>query len=293
MLQHAFLIQAHTFPLLLARIISKLNAPNHHFFINIDAKVDPEPFEKALTPPLRGNIHFIGHRLVFWGGYSLIECTLNLLSEAFQSNIKYDYFHFISGQDYPCVSNDAFDYTFEKSDGRSYMKYDNEEEHEIWNRYKGKYEKRYRYYYFRDSAKLSPARIVLNCILTKIPIPYRKSIKGVRAGWEWFSWHRNVVTFVVNYFIENPNFLKRFKHTSCCDELIFHTLLYPYLDELNICKEDSKRFLEWHPKRQYTGRLPLILNESEYREIIESGAVFCRKVEPDISNILMDLLDKR
>ena len=183
MLQHAFLIQAHTFPLLLARFISKLNAPNHHFFINIDAKVDPEHFEKA--------------------------------------------------------------------------------------------------------------RIVLNCILTKIPIPYRKSIKGVRAGWVWFSWHRNVVTFVVNYFIENPNFLKRFKHTSCCDEIIFHTLLYPYLDELNICKEDSKRFIEWHPKRQYTGRLPLILNESEYREIIESGVVFCRKVEPDISNILMDLLDKR
>ena len=53
-----------------------------------------------------------------------------------------------------------------------------------------------------------------------------------------------------------------------------------------------KRFIEWHPKRDYIGRLPLLLEEYEYEEIIESGAMLCRKVEPGKSYLLMDLLDK-
>lgn len=242
MLQHAFLIQAHTFPQLLARIIRRLNAPNHHFFINIDGKADIEPFEKALISDLRDNIQFVGRLPVYWGDYSLIECTLELLKTALHYDTTIDYFHVISGQDYPCVSNEVFDNTFEESEGQSFMWYDNEDEHLTWSRYNGKYEKRYRYYHFRDYEQLPFLLKISKSILSKIPIPYRERISGVRAGWEWFSWHRNVAVFVVNYINENPCFFKRFKHTSCCDELLFHTMLYPYLNELNICKDDCKRF---------------------------------------------------
>lgn len=40
MKNHAFLILAHKQPGLLSRIVSVLKAPNHYFFIHVDAKCD-------------------------------------------------------------------------------------------------------------------------------------------------------------------------------------------------------------------------------------------------------------
>lgn len=37
---------------------------------------------------------------------------------------------------------------------------------------------------------------------------------------------------------------------------------------------------------------PLTLNEDEYDDIINSGNFFCRKVHPDISRILLEMLRK-
>ena len=44
------------------------------------------------------------------GGYSQIDCTLRLLRKAYDAGM--DYFHLISGQDYPCRSNEEFDAFF-------------------------------------------------------------------------------------------------------------------------------------------------------------------------------------
>ena len=37
-MNHAFLIQAHNYPELLADIVNLMSAPNHYFFIHIDKK---------------------------------------------------------------------------------------------------------------------------------------------------------------------------------------------------------------------------------------------------------------
>lgn len=48
MLNHAFLIIAHNNPLLLKRIVYKLQKSNHFFFVHIDKKVTLDPFKKCL-----------------------------------------------------------------------------------------------------------------------------------------------------------------------------------------------------------------------------------------------------
>ena len=48
-MNHAFIIQVHTQPELLDRILKRLNAPNHYFFINVDGKSDYEQFDKIVT----------------------------------------------------------------------------------------------------------------------------------------------------------------------------------------------------------------------------------------------------
>lgn len=104
--------------------------------------------------------------------------------------------------------------------------------------------------------------------------------------------HRTVVDFFMNYIESNPEYLKRFHYTACPDELVFATVLMSESDRLNIEKRNSLRYVVWHPNRPATS-LPLILNESEFDDIVNSKSIFCRKVSLTESAKLLDLLDAR
>jgi hypothetical protein len=189
------------------------------------------------------------------------------------------------------VSNEAFDRFFEEHDGESYMIFDSPKEHKEWSKPRGKYEDRYMRWYFNDRPgymKLleKPIRLIERFHFIRPAIP------NVRAGWSWFTWHKSVVEFVLRYCEEHPAYMKRFHDTSCCDELIFHTFLYPHLQNLHIHPDNCLRYIDWHPTRPYEGRLPLTLDERDYDSIMRSGALFCRKVDEEKSRKLLDMLDK-
>lgn len=292
-MKHGFLITAHRDPDQLFEILSLLRTSNHYFYVNIDKKMQnhktiAENLE-SLIPNLKFTFMEVSH-----GGYSQIECTLNLLKLAAKDNL--DYYHLLSGQDFPCQSNNAFDNFFEYAMGKSFMLYDNQEQHNRW--INTKYQNRTRCWYFNDITHREIKAIdLLVKILNKISckILWRHKIGGLRAGWNWFSWNKQVVNYVLKEEIENPKFFSRFKHTSCCDEVIFHTLLYPKLEELNIDSTNSLRYINWS-KNDYIRKkknTPLILNEEEYDDIIKSKAFFCRKVDIVISKKLKQMLQER
>lgn len=292
MLNHAFIIQVHKQPELFKRIVKRLAAPNHYIFVNVDKKVSDTAFKKAVVGI--DNIVFLkdeGRTDVRWGGFSQIACTLQLLKKVLTYPIAIDYIHSLSGQDYPCVSNEAFDRFFEEHDGESFMMFDSPEEHKEWSKPRGKYEERYMRWHFNDRPgymKLleKPIRLIERFHYIRSAIP------NVRAGWSWFTWHRSVVEYVLRYCEEHPSYMKRFHDTSCCDELIFHTFLYPHFHELRIHPDNCLRYIDWHPSRPYEGRLPLILDERDYNSVLCSGALFCRKVDEKHSGKLLDMLDK-
>lgn len=201
-----------------------------------------------------------------------------------------DYVHSISGQDYPIVNNEEFDKFFDEHNGESFMLYDKPSEHMKWSRPRGKYEQRYMRYYFIDN---NFPKLLEKIIHGLEHVHFvRRPIKEVYAGWSWFSWHHKVVEFVLGYLKEHPEYLYRFHNTSCCDEIIFHTLLHPYLRSLKIDSNNALRYIVWHPNRPYEGRLPLILDERDYNSVLCSGALFCRKVDEKHSGKLLDMLDK-
>lgn len=118
-------------------------------------------------------------------------------------------------------------------------------------------------------------------------------IPEIYAGWNWFSWYRKVAEYAMRKLDKNPEFLERMRYCACIDEVFFHTLLQPHLKELNIVSDNALRYIDWHPSRPYEGRLPLTLDERDYELIINSGALFCRKVDEEHSGKLLDMLDKR
>lgn len=289
-MKHAFLIVVHKSPELLHLIAKKLESPNHYMYIHIDKKVDDIPFRTACKDVER--VKFYHNVRVAWGGYSQIQCTINLLKAAFDDNM--DYYHLISGQDYPCKSNKEFDAFFEMHKGQSFMHYDTEAEVQAWRL--DKYPHRYMNWYFNDTFILrnKHAKLLRNFI-TKIFNKFlkRKSIENVYAGWNWFSWSKNVVKYVLFQYEQRRKYFDRFYFTTCCDEIIFHTLLAGHLQDLQISPHNSLRFVEWYPKRHFKGKLPLVLQETEYDDIIKSDSFFCRKVELPESMKLIKMLDNQ
>ena len=205
-----------------------------------------------------------------------------------------DYFHLLSGQDYPVRSNKEFDEFFEKNNGKSFMNFDSKEQCADWR--KKKYPSRIRPWYIQDLPHRDNKLIdffVRGFDFISRKIWWRRLIPNVWGGWNWFTWHRKVASYVINQEETNPKFFKRFHHTNCADELIFHTLLYPHLDELNIdIEHQGLRYINWHKwveGRRHLGS-PLTLNEEEYNDIINSDSFFCRKIDPLVSKSLKNML---
>ena len=296
-LKHGFMIMAHTDFDFLLRMVKILAAPNHHFFIHIDRKVDTSMWRGELDAIKNiTNCHvYSGDSalLVNHGGYSQVECELFLLHRAHAEGM--DYYHLLSGQDFPTQSNVKFDTYFESHCGESFMTFDTDEEHEIWKH--KKYQDRFRRYCFTDITHRGSLLVKIACrafgIINNM-VMLRPQIPNIRAGWNWFTWHNTVVEYVLRAECEQPIFFNRFHMTSCCDELIFHTLLFPHIDELHIHRRNSLRYINW--EKQDSSRIrpggPLILNMDEYDDIRSSGAFFCRKVNPKISIKLIERLEE-
>jgi len=290
LLKHAFLITAHKDPNLLLKIMKLLSSENHYIIVNLDKKMSGYKEIASKIFQIVPNSTFIFNNVAH-GGYSQIATTLKMLRIAQKYDV--DYCHLLSGQDFPCKTNPEFDNYFVLHNGESFMWYDTPEQHELWSQ--SKYPFRVNRLYFNDIPGrkypfINKLVFYLNNVFGKLIT--RKPIPNLHAGWNWFSWHRNVIDFVLSQHINNKSFFRRFYYTHCCDEIIFHTLLYPHISKLKIHTDNSLRYINWSKKisGRSSSNSPLILNEEELSDIESSNVFFCRKVDSIISRKLIDYL---
>ena len=292
-MNHVFIFQIHKDSELVERILHRLFAPNHFFAINIDKK--SREYNSLLSVANKiPNVVLITSYRISHGGYSFTNCILSQMKQCFENGTQhFDYYHTCSGQDYPCVSNDAFDHFFTEGTN-SYMMLDSDDEATQWRetKYKNRLERinLSDYVYGRIAGKLH-----INGILRKILLPIRRpyhDIAHIWGGWNWFSLSKECIEFILHYCSETPNYIKRFKFTTISDELVFSTILHDRAKEFRIETRNSLRYIEWHPSKERIG-YPMLLDERDYKDILYSGALFCRKVESNYSKKLLDLLDIR
>lgn len=208
--------------------------------------------------------------------------------------IEFDYYHSISGQDYPMVSNQKFDAIFEREIPNNYIQIDSSEELTVWR--KTKYPKRLNHYYLHDVIQnklLHRTKMfsILSHIAMLIPRDKFTFLYPIWGGKNWFSLNKIAIRYILSYFNQYPEILNRLKYTDCADELIFNSILMKQ-NTIPVISDNSFRYVDWHPKRDYTS-LPLILDERDYDDIINSGMLFCRKVELGKSDTLLDMLDNK
>ena len=102
----AYIILCHTDPEHIRRLTKKITGgTDDEAFIHVDGKCDAAPFEQTLKDVPQA--HFLCQRIpVYWGGYSAVEATVQLLRAALLwEGQPFDRFVLLQGLDYPFRTN--------------------------------------------------------------------------------------------------------------------------------------------------------------------------------------------
>lgn len=117
----AYIILVHRDPVLFGRLVARLNVPGiTSFVVHIDKKVaDVSPYQGQVKGI--SDVYYTERVNGCWGGYSLVQATLNAIQTLVETKIEYDYAIMMSGQDYPLKSNGYIHDFFKYADGLQFM----------------------------------------------------------------------------------------------------------------------------------------------------------------------------
>src|SRR5579875_2468449 len=102
-MEKAFIILAHKNPEQVARLISSLDDHHSTFFLHLDKKIKSAPFINAVAD--NNNVVIVKNEYTFWGGFGIVQATLNAMKSAMNHYQNFDFISLISGQHYPIKSN--------------------------------------------------------------------------------------------------------------------------------------------------------------------------------------------
>ena len=119
----AYIIHAYKLPEQLAKLVFSLASENTYFFIHIDKKVDIVAFKESLAK-CSANIVWVEREYSNWGSINCIKAVLHGLFSALENKeLTFDYFYFLSGQDYPIKSRAYIEDFFEQNKETDFVKY--------------------------------------------------------------------------------------------------------------------------------------------------------------------------
>lgn len=284
-MRHAFIILAHNEWEILKKLLAYLNHEECDLYLNIDCNADMlSEIESWLIN--NSNIKYCGHDRLHWGGYSILKTEIKMLNLAINSSDA-DYFHIISGQDYPIKPYSYFLKFFEDHPYQSYFDCRIATFREIDRRLL--YYLPYDYYQVRN-----PKRFRFTSLLRGFQM--RHQIKrptsffpdSIYLGSQWCSMTKDACAFLVSYTKQHPGFFKRMNHTFAAEEIYIHTILLNYYDKEKICVDNNLRFIRW---RNENGNRPANLGEEHFKFMLNKNHLFARKMLAPISIKLMQNID--
>ncbi len=275
----ACIIMAHKEPQQIERFLKKFSGLPFDFYIHVDKKAEIPPFEYLAGLP---QVYFVTKRIrVQWASYSYIVAILNSFKQIFNTQIKYDFFSIMSGQDYPIKPVKDFYHLLERNRGRNFISYDEEEE--WWSHAITRITK----YHFTNFAFRGRYRLqfFLNAMLPlrKFPLPY-KLYGGPRAMCMTLS---NECTNYVLDFIESNKKLRRFmRFTWGPDEFIVPTIIMNSRFKETVINNNFY-YIDWSGG----GVNPKTLRAEDYSLLLSSDKWLARKFDMSEDSVILDMLD--
>jgi len=259
----AYLIIVHNNPNHFYRLIKALSSSNSNFFIHIDQKSKLSDFSKITGK----NIYFCKDRVpVYWGEFSLVQATINLIRQALESNCYFDYYILLSGVDYPLKSNLDINQFLQTHKGNEFI-----------NRVKmpcpeaGKPISRLIFYKLETGDYRR--QFVNHCNgITKWKRDYKKYLGKLvpYGGSAWWALTPTACQYILDFLDREPNIVNYFVNTHIPEEMFFQTIL-----ENSQFKERIKSTLTYVDWSNGGTHPPLITDK--HLELFESNHGSCKE----------------
>jgi hypothetical protein len=292
----AFLIAAHTYPELLARLVSRLQSPRASVFVHLDKDADMRTFSNMLSGQGIRGVHWVPRVRSRWGTFGQVRAALSLLKAALVKDKEADMFVFLSGQDYPLQTPEAMAGYFETRRDISFIKC----VPMPWSMWTddGGFERLTHFHFAFGSHRLEypsnnmpgPRRLRLVYNACKLLLPKRRHLPGnvvFYGGFNWWNLTRKSVESVFDYLRRNPGFPKIFRFTRSSDEIFFQTILMNAKG--NKLENNDLRCVFWDRRRN---EYPAVVRMEDFDEIRTSGMFFTRKAHPLHSLDLLNRIDR-
>jgi hypothetical protein len=252
----AYLILAHNNPAHLRRLIRALREPWTEFYVHIDRKAPDTLFEAIRDEP---QTEAIAARVdSCWGGYSLVQATLNLMAAALRAREPADRYVLISGADYPIRSNAEIRRFFEGSDAEyiGLMSMPTPDGRKPLARLET-------FHFEKARGGFKPQRVLLtqtNKLLVRFyKRDYRKALGDLQpyAGSQWWALTRDAAAYILDFVAANPRLIRFYRHALIPDEMFFQTVLgnSPFRDK-------TRRHLTYADWSEGLKRNPLPLTDA-------------------------------
>lgn len=256
------------------------NDDDFEFYIHIDRKCreDSSVFSKYK------HVYVYSCYKIVWGSVNHSKAILYLMQKALKGNAEF--FHLITGSDYPVKKLSEFKSFFEKHRLDNFIEYF-PLPRKSWGNEGGL--ERIKYYWIRsNSSRVQGAKFVRLFLRLQKKINISRKFKyfdgNIWGGGTYWSLSQKAVKIVVNYTAEHPGYMRRFKYTSISEEIFIQTILK---NTINIqLTNDYLRYIDWGKG----GFAPIVLTEEDYSSIVNSNCFFARKFDKTISSKLINML---
>ena len=309
-----YLILAHKNPEQFHRLVRKLDSDHVNFFIHIDKTVDILPFKEPLIN--LKNVFFLEdkERLITpWSDINGCKVLFTLFKKVHVKIKENAYCVFLSGQDYPLVSNKHIYQYLKLNYGKNFISL--HEVTDIWSKWTIRLE-RYNFH-FSNSNRISKGIFpfsdkrcftlsnIKNVIYIAWRVGYRKTLKFLRkpkrmhpkyikpiGGSAFWALPIETISELLIYIDEHKEFLDYHKYTHVPDEILFHSIinLLKVPDEI----EESTTYTNWISKREnMTG--PVTFNTAnDLNELLSLSDhfLFARKFDTNLDSFILDELDR-
>jgi hypothetical protein len=273
----------------LRRLINFFN-DDYSIYIHFDkkaclSKAEIEEFRNAR------NVAFLSTQFtVNWGGINSTKSMLLLATEALK-NSEIEYFHLISGQDFPIKSKLCITNFLVENKGKEFVS-SFELPSRKWEG-DGGLDRITRYNFFDlFNAKTGLGKfLVFGILKTQQLLRIRRKIQPglprFYGGSTWWTLSYPCLKYVVDYTRDQPSLLKRLNFSFAAGEIYVPTIIMnsPFRERV---ENTDLRFINWQYKN---GSCPAFLDESDYDDLSKSNAIFARKLRSPISDKLMEKIE--
>lgn len=293
-MKNAYLIIAHDDKDMLIDLLKALDCIDNDLFVHIDRKSDVIQENELHGIVKQSKLNVYKKIDVRWGNESQVQCEMFLITQALNQGY-HDYYHIISGADYPIKGLEEIKGFLECNSGKEFIHFDSLKadnatlKRVLFYHPLNQYYKETKFRFFHKSVFLVDDLCVNIQSLFKIKkeCPY----KIIQKGCNWCSFTHSLAKFIIS---QREKINKLVKGSRCADEIFIQTVVVNsdfvsnlYLPEFKNDYRSCIRYIQWDDRNK---KSPKILTLKDYDKLMQSEALFGRKFNSKKSRELLEKL---